>query len=181
MIQSDCINNIKEKLFLWNIMGYKSFSFVLLYKGSRDGWENKDFHFRCNRRGPTLCLFKLTDGKCIGGFTCAQWTPYYCWAGDVKAMLFNLTDQMKFDCDYAEGAIFCGRGPFFGNKDLHAKAPFNDQGNCESASNGYYNIGRNKETKTNRLTGVNGKYFTIVELEVWELNSSAPKSKKVFY
>ena len=96
-------------------------------------------------------------------------------------MLFNLTDQMRFDCDYTEGAIFCGRGLSFGNKDLHAEAPYNESGNCESTSNGYYNIGRNKEAKTNKLTGANGKYFTIVELEVWELKNSAEKSKKVFY
>jgi hypothetical protein len=30
---------------------------------------NKDFHSRCDKKGPTISLFKVKKGDCIGGFT----------------------------------------------------------------------------------------------------------------
>lgn len=48
-----------------------------------------------------MCLFKIKDGDCIGGFTKAQWQSltedqddYY--IGDNDAMLFNLTQSRHF-------------------------------------------------------------------------------------
>ena len=29
----------------------------LLYRGSVDGWMYKDFHTKCDKKGPTVCLF----------------------------------------------------------------------------------------------------------------------------
>jgi hypothetical protein len=41
-----------------------------MYKGSRDGWKMIDFHIACdNKGGPTISLFKMNDGSCIGGYT----------------------------------------------------------------------------------------------------------------
>ena len=55
------------------IMGSKIIGTTLLYRGSDHGWMIKDFHSRCDEKGPTLCLFKVKDGDCIGGYTNAQW------------------------------------------------------------------------------------------------------------
>jgi BTB/POZ domain-containing protein KCTD9 len=65
---------------------------TLLYRGSIHGWMKRDFHSRCDNKGPTISLLKVKDGDCIGGFTKAKWS-----SGDVKhiadsdAMLFNLS------------------------------------------------------------------------------------------
>jgi TLD len=54
-------------------MGEKNFETKILYKGSVDGMTAKEFHARCDGKGPTLSLYKVKDGPCIGGFTHAQW------------------------------------------------------------------------------------------------------------
>ena len=51
------------------IMGEKAFVTYLLFRGSRDGWKGKDFHSRSDNKGPTISLYKMVDGNCIGGFT----------------------------------------------------------------------------------------------------------------
>jgi hypothetical protein len=43
----------------------------LLFRGSIHGWNFKDFHSRCDGQGPTISLFKVKDGDCIGGYTSA--------------------------------------------------------------------------------------------------------------
>jgi hypothetical protein len=61
----------KEIAFLKTIMGEKAFVTYLLFRGSRDGWKGKDFHSRCDSKGPTISLYRVKDGDCIGGFTSA--------------------------------------------------------------------------------------------------------------
>jgi hypothetical protein len=49
---------------------FKKFKTELKYRGSRDGWEYKDFHRMSDGVGPSFSLFKLKEnGQCIGGFT----------------------------------------------------------------------------------------------------------------
>jgi hypothetical protein len=36
----------------------KRFETYLLFRGSRDGWTAKDFHSRCDGKGPTVSLFR---------------------------------------------------------------------------------------------------------------------------
>ena len=43
----------------------------LRYRGSRDGFTFKAFHSRCDLKGPTISLFKASNGDIIGGFTTA--------------------------------------------------------------------------------------------------------------
>ena len=52
----------------------------------------KDFHERCDEKGPTITLFKIKDGDCIGGYSKAQYSSVYGKrVKDSTAMLFNLT------------------------------------------------------------------------------------------
>ena len=41
----------------------------MLYKGSKHGFSAEIFHSLCDNKGPTLSLFKLKNGTCIGGYT----------------------------------------------------------------------------------------------------------------
>ncbi len=68
---SACLKTEEEIAFLMGLIGDKLFSTKLLYRGSRDGWMAKDFHSRCDRKGPTITFFKIKNGDCIGGFTSA--------------------------------------------------------------------------------------------------------------
>ncbi len=46
----------------------------MLYRGSDHGWRFKYFHSQCDMKGPTISLFKIKDGDCIGGYTKAKWS-----------------------------------------------------------------------------------------------------------
>jgi len=44
-----------------------------LYKASRDGWEAKEFHARCDNQGATLSLVRTVGGQVFGGFADQPW------------------------------------------------------------------------------------------------------------
>ena len=46
----------------------------LLYRGSRDGVDGKDFHYKCDLKGPNLTIIETTSGIIMGGYTNTQWT-----------------------------------------------------------------------------------------------------------
>lgn len=56
------------------LLGNKLLVTSLLYSGSLHGWKFFDFHTRCDGKRPTISLFKIKDGDCIGGYTNAQWS-----------------------------------------------------------------------------------------------------------
>jgi hypothetical protein len=70
MWESLCTNDPKEKAYLHNLLKNKKLPrMTLLYRGSTDGWKNADFHSRADGKSPTITLFKVKNGPCIGGYT----------------------------------------------------------------------------------------------------------------
>jgi hypothetical protein len=59
----------KEKKYLLNLFGNKQFITALLYKASDHGFTAREFHLRCDGKGPTITIIKVKDGPYIGGFT----------------------------------------------------------------------------------------------------------------
>ncbi len=72
--KSLCATDDQHKLYLLSLLGNKRLVTTLLYSGSKHGWKWIDFHSRCDNKAPTISLFKLLDGDCIGGFTNALWS-----------------------------------------------------------------------------------------------------------
>jgi hypothetical protein len=64
-----CTNDPKEKAYLHMLLNNKKLVMTLIYRGSRDGWGYKDFHSRSDGKSPTISLFKVKNGPCIGGYT----------------------------------------------------------------------------------------------------------------
>ena len=58
-----------EKIYEWS--GYKKME--LLYRGTRDGKSCKDFHNKCDNKGPTICLYKSEKGYIFGGYSPISW------------------------------------------------------------------------------------------------------------
>ena len=92
----------------------------------------KDFRNRCDLKGPTVTLFKIKDGDCIGGYTRSPWRfNDFDYDYDAKAMLFNLSRQRLFEHYQMSFSIIVGKsfGPVFtGNStiwELSASEPFN--------------------------------------------------------
>ena len=69
IFDSLCTKDPKEKAYLHKLLKNKKLRMTLLYRGSRDGWEAEDFHSRADGKSPTISLFKVKDGPCIGGYT----------------------------------------------------------------------------------------------------------------
>jgi hypothetical protein len=64
-----CATEKQQKEYLIKLLGNKMLVTVLLFRGSEHGWMGEDFHSHCDKKGPTISLFKIKDGDCIGGFT----------------------------------------------------------------------------------------------------------------
>lgn len=70
----------------------------LLYRGSRDGFEAKDFHAKCDHKGPTIVLVENTAGYKFGGYASVSWTSY---GGEIKtqesfsSFLFSVDKKQK--------------------------------------------------------------------------------------
>ena len=173
---STCTNKKEEKEFLLKLLGNKRLVTTLLFKGSIHGWSAKEFHSRCDDRGPTISLFKIKDGDCIGGYTNAQWKS--CsgkYVSDKFAMLFNLSFQRYFPNLGSGKEIYCHNscGPCFrggeGSELGASNEPFNSDNYCISYANKTgYGI-QVDGAGTNMLSNKKDKWFTISELEVWEV------------
>jgi TLD len=59
----------KEKKYLLSLFGNKQFVTSFLYKASEHGFTAKEFHSRCDGKGPTITIIKVKDGPYISGFT----------------------------------------------------------------------------------------------------------------
>ena len=109
MLNSKCATDDQQKNYLIKLLGNKRLITYLLYRGSVHGWYGEDFHFRCDKKAPTIILFKVKDGDCIGGFTNAKWeddpNPGEC-KGDTHALLFNLSTFRQFKGS-KQAAIYC--------------------------------------------------------------------------
>jgi hypothetical protein len=88
-------------------------------------------------------------------------------------MLFNLSKQSHFPSKRTGKEIFChsNYGPCFSGAygELSAREPFNGDNNCYSrAKYPGYDIPVDG-AGTNMLTNKKDGYFTITELEVWQV------------
>jgi hypothetical protein len=128
-------------VFLLNLLGNKPITLTLLYSGHLHGWNNKDFHSRCDSKGRTVSLFQIEQGDCIGGYTSQCWESEWQWKADSSAFLFNLTRSRHFPSKATGKDIWCGSiyGPYFiggdGLIELCAYQPFNGKDKCWSYAN----------------------------------------------
>lgn len=71
-------------------------SSCLLYRGSRDGWEPRDFHKLCDDLGATVSIIKVKNGRLCGGFTSLPWKKDKSQSSDPESFLFSLTNLKKY-------------------------------------------------------------------------------------
>ena len=46
----------------------------MLYRGTRDGFDGKNFHKRCDNKGSTLIIARSDHNRVFGAFTDIPWT-----------------------------------------------------------------------------------------------------------
>ena len=68
-----------EDAYLAKIIEFNKKITKMLFRGSINGWYFKDFHMAVDYKGPTITLFRLENGQCIGGYTKCNWSSKNEW------------------------------------------------------------------------------------------------------
>lgn len=62
--------------------------FILLYKGTKDGFTEAAFASKCHNKGPTVAFVSSTSGYCFGGYNPESWKPTPSTNSNPGAFLF---------------------------------------------------------------------------------------------
>jgi len=143
-------------------------SFVLLYRGSRDGRNTDSFHRCCNNKGATLTVLKTTNGNIFGGYVSQPWQSRNNWVSDTSAWLFTLKNsagvgptKINRSGNGNEMYDHVSYMPTFGsNHDLYCG---DANGNSSSST-----VGNSYSLTDSRLQYLDGsQQFSISEIEVF--------------
>jgi hypothetical protein len=151
---------------------------VLLYRGSRDGFESEVFHERCDGKSPTVTIVRTAEGYVFGGYTPVPWAADGGNLPDpsLQTFLFSLKNPYDFPPkkfalkgDQKSFAIYCNRryGPSFGGG-----FDFVLCSGCDAQSKNATNFGYSYENDTGRdgkLFLAGSPTFRVEELEVFSV------------
>ena len=92
---------------------------VPCYQKLVDGKKSEDFHSKCDGKGPTVTVAKLSNGKLIGGYAGVSWASSGGFTNSLTSFLFSLTNDLQYNLKSGEEeyAQFhrSGYGPTFGH------------------------------------------------------------------
>jgi len=154
------------------LTGFGSKSFSLLYRGSKHGFKNSDFHNMCDGKSNTLALIKSTTGYIFGGYRSVPWSCSGSYKSDSTAFLFTVTNPsytpLKLNVTDSANAVYhnSGYGIHFGGSDIQVS----DSSNTNADSNIYiysyqYPEGKSGEEGVKFFLGNTNK-FKSAEIEV---------------
>jgi uncharacterized coiled-coil protein SlyX len=156
--------------------------FTLLWRGTRDGFGEKEFHKRCNGHANTLTMILDTGGSIFGGFTPVKWESggegnNYRADPSGTSFLFTLKNPHNFPpkkfalkSTEKDKAIECrpSYGPCFGY-DIWVTNNSNANSGSDSFTFGAYYV---NDTGLNERTFFTGTdHFTVKEIEVFEITN----------
>jgi hypothetical protein len=176
--KSEILRDEQQSIELINLCEFSpNDKWTLLYRGTRDGFDSKDFHSKCDNHANTFTIFKAKQSQFIfGGFTSVHWDCSYDFKSDPNAFIFSLTNKdnkplkMKINPNQDEYAIYCHfeLGPTFGCDIRISNHANTTMYGCSNLGNIYihpqYAYGTN-EAKT-FLAG--SFEFQLDEIEVYE-------------
>ena len=151
----------------------------LLYRASRDGWEAKDFHDKCDGKGATVVLVKSDDGGYVfGGYTDVPWSSpsFDAYKYSSESFLFSLkcydglpAVKMGIKAGEEGKAVYhsSSRGPIFGGgSDLGIGSPADAETLSRSAVGKAYHRPAGT-TVFHFLTGP--RNFNVTDYEVFQV------------
>ena len=150
----------------------------LLYRGSRDGFRAKNFHEKCDNRGPTVVLIENTTGNKFGGYASVSWTggSNSGLAVDIKSeeskssFLFSVDKKQKllYKPESKSRTLFhsADYGPCFGGS-----STLGIYDNCNTRNDNYY-IATCKSYQSLKEGGsiAGNEKFTVKEIEIYSLS-----------
>ena len=147
-------------------------SFDLLYRGSRDGFGAKNFHKKCDNKGPTIVIIENTSGNKFGGYAAVSWTSMHQSnqsKDSFSSFLFSIDKKEKLPYKPESGSqVLCrhsGYGPIFG-----ASHTLLIDDKCNANNNSYYDPECESYQGLKEGGYISGtKYFTVKEIEVYSV------------
>ena len=148
----------------------------LLYRGTKDGSSSKDFHSKCDNKGPTITLFKNEKEFIFGGFTSISWTDNRGRLTASDSFIFTLTnihntEPTKFNRTNNQYGVYHGidYGPYFGNgPNIGCYSDFLKVDSYSKFENYQDSLGKGISIFTGDLNNSN-RNFKIIEVEVFKL------------
>ena len=164
-----------KKLYEW--IGNKKLE--LIFRGTRDGMNSKNFHDKCDNQGKTICLFKNEKDNIFGGYSSKPiGGEINTFTSAPDSFLFTLTnihnsEPTKFPSKNDGKEIWNtpNYGPVFGGGpyDLGINGDFINEGGWSNFPYSYQDIlGKGKSVFTGDLNNKNS-FFKIKEIETFKL------------
>ena len=189
-------NNYKTKLIEWlknpnnkiKDQNKNIKEILLLYRGSRDGYQSKTFHEKCDNKGETLTIIESKDNFIFGGYTEINWDSTV-WNGKMgennnarrngfgNDFVFTLknphgikANKYNMQKSWLNHSICCdvNLGPIFGCNDIRI------ENNCDVKNNRfiYYDFKPGEycfedTTGHKRLLFIGNNSFLVKEIEVF--------------
>ncbi|RGB35299.1 hypothetical protein C1646_814818 [Rhizophagus diaphanus] len=123
---SNWIDKLRENItYLTDDIPYK---FNLLYRASRDGNTAAAFHAKCDNKGATIVVVKITNSEqIVGGYNPLFWNSSDSSKQTKDSFIFSFSDKndlQSVNVAYSNGSqhsvrCYPRRGPSFGCKDLY--------------------------------------------------------------
>ncbi|KAF2070611.1 hypothetical protein CYY_008068 [Polysphondylium violaceum] len=92
IIDRHSFSTINDWIDKSNILNFK-----LLYRASDNEYKVKLFHSKCDGKGPTVTIFKTTDGDIFGGYNSQSWNSTKDYYGDDKCFIFTLVNRHSIE------------------------------------------------------------------------------------
>jgi len=155
-----------EKRLKRGVFSNKKIAFKLLYCGTKDGDDSKNFHNKCDNISNQLVLVKTKEGLKFGGYTRLGFKSTGMGIVDKDAFIFSFDKIKTYDAIEGKETIYCDSsyGPTFGyNSDIHIPNNFlSNRGQVQTKMNKF------KTTEVYELNGGN-QYFEFKEVEVFQI------------
>ena len=166
-------NEFSEIILKW--CGFSGME--LLYRGSRDGTTSRNFHNRCDNKGPTICLYKNDKKNIFGGYTSIPWTTDGKHHKSNDCFLFTLTniygiEPTIFPYKNNSESVFhrADRGPNFGNNaDIWIQDDYKSKNSESQFPSGYLDILKKGKSIFTGDYNNNNTTLIIKEIEVFKL------------
>jgi hypothetical protein len=164
-----------EETNLQSLAGFTG-SLLLLWRGTRDGFDASTFHSKCDGKTNTITIIKSTLDYVFGGYASIAWDSTSGYKTDSNAYLFSLrvngtSTSIKYPIIYTQYAICCflGWGPHFGaGYDISVLSNSNTNNNSYTRCHSYQcPSGVYKYSHHSKFTGSDN--FQVSEIEVFQI------------
>ncbi|CAF3604399.1 unnamed protein product [Rotaria sp. Silwood1] len=168
--------NTDQKILIKKLFPIET-KWLLIYKGTENGFDSDDFHRYCDNRGATLTLIQARSrfymkrhDSIFGGFTTIPWSSKHGFYLDPEAFLFllNSEDIIRFNLrstDETAISHYATAGPVFGLDDIYiCHRPNENNLSYSNFPHCYEDLEKNGK---GRKTFSKSKCFLVNEIEVY--------------